>query len=82
MDEEELVFVYNFSPLPREEYKVGFASSGTYAELLNTDAAVYGGTDVGNAGLVTTVEDPWHGRHHSAQLRLPPLAALVLKRQA
>ncbi len=80
--EEELVFVYNFSPLPQEDYKVGFASSGTYEELLNTDAAVYGGTDVGNAGLVTTVEDPWHGRRHSSQLRLPPLAALVLKRQA
>ena len=60
---------------------MGLSSSGLYAELLNTDAAAYGGTDVGNAGLVESVEEPWPGRPHSAQLRLPPLAALVLKRQ-
>lgn len=78
---EELVFVGNFSPQPRDHYRVGLSSSGLYAELLNTDAAAYGGTDVGNAGLVESVEEPWHGRPHSAQLRLPPLAALVLKRQ-
>ena len=78
---EELVFVYNFSPLPREDYRLGFPTSGAYGELLNTDAAVYGGSDSGSAGLVEVAEEPWHGRRHSAQLRLPPMAALVLKRQ-
>jgi 1,4-alpha-glucan branching enzyme len=47
-------------------------------EALNTDASVYGGSDVGNAGGVETQDIPWHNQPQSAELRLPPLGAVYL----
>jgi len=73
------VFVLNFTPVPRHAYRVGVPTAGRYRELLNTDAAHYGGSNAGNAGLATTEEIPAHGYPHSLSLTIPPLACVVLK---
>jgi 1,4-alpha-glucan branching enzyme len=76
-----VVGVFNFTPVPRQGYRVGFPSGGRWKEILNSDASWYGGSDVGNIGVVEAEPIPLHGRPFSAQLTLPPLAALFFKRE-
>ncbi|MBI4443620.1 MAG: 1,4-alpha-glucan branching protein GlgB [Acidobacteria bacterium] len=76
-----LVFVCNFTPVPRFEYRVGVPESGYYRELLNSDAAIYGGNNLGNSGGDLAEPIPWHGRPYSLCLTLPPLSVLVLRRE-
>ncbi|MFH1566434.1 MAG: 1,4-alpha-glucan branching protein GlgB [Gemmatimonadota bacterium] len=76
---EELVFACNFSPVVREGYCVGVPRPGPYREVLNTDASLYGGGDVGNAGAVVARPEPWHNQPASTRLVLPPLAIVVLE---
>ena len=78
----EIVVVANFTPVPREGYRVGVPQPGFYQELLNTDAALYGGTNLGNFGGVPADEKEWQGQPCSVLLTLPPLAVLYLKRDA
>ncbi len=68
----------NFSPVVREKYRLGLPQAGTWRVLLNSDAAAYGGTDVGPGGTVAAEERPWSGQHWSAELTLPPLGVLWL----
>ncbi len=68
----------NFTPLPRENYRVGVPHGGWWRERLNSDAMHYGGSGIGNFGAVEASPLPSHGFTHSIALRLPPLAALVL----
>ena len=79
--EHPIVSVSNFTPIPREGYRVGVPAPGFYRERLNTDAGVYGGGDVGNNGGVEAEEYPHHGRPYSILLRVPPLGTLILERQ-
>jgi 1,4-alpha-glucan branching enzyme len=58
---------------------VGVPRRGFYKEILNSDAAIYWGSDVGNYGGVTAEDVWWHGRPYSIRLRLPPLGALAFK---
>ena len=74
-----LACIANFSGGPHEDYRVGLPYGGTWAEVLNTDAEVYGGSGVGNLGAVHAEEIPWHGRPFSAVVRVPPLGALWLR---
>lgn len=76
-----VVVVLNFTPLPRFNYRVGVPESGFYKELINSDAAEYGGSGLGNCGGFDT--DPvWkHGREQSLNLTLPPLGMVILKKQ-
>ncbi|WP_235925914.1 1,4-alpha-glucan branching protein GlgB [Actinokineospora pegani] len=74
----DLVCVANFAGAPRERYRVGLPRGGRWREVLNTDAEVYAGSGVGNLGLVTAEAHPWHGRQHSAELRLPPSGVVWL----
>ena len=76
-----LVVVCNFTPVPRQGYRVGVREPGVYRERLNSDASVYGGSNMGNAGAVRSDPVPAHGRQHSLSLTLPPLGALFLKRE-
>jgi 1,4-alpha-glucan branching enzyme len=75
----ELVVVCNFTPVPRLGYRLGMPLAGRWSEVLNTDAGVYGGSNVGNAGLIYTEEIASHGKPHSASLILPPLSTIVLR---
>jgi 1,4-alpha-glucan branching enzyme len=70
--------VANFSGSPHYDYRVGLPVPGRWREVINTDAAAYGGSGVGNLGAVDAVTEPWHGRPASAILTLPPLAVLWL----
>ena len=76
-----VVFVYNFTPVPRHQYLVGVPRDGFYCELLNSDAEAFGGSNVGNGGGVQTDPIPAHGFAHSLRLTLPPLGCLMLKRR-
>ena len=75
---DEVVVVINFTPVIRHRYRIGLSREGAWSERLNTDAAEYGGSGVGNLGQVRAQASPWQGRPYSAALILPPLAALVL----
>ena len=79
--EDLLLFVLNATPVVREGYRIGAPQPGSYEEILNTDAAIYGGSNVGNLGKVHAESFPHLGRPHSVSLTLPPLAALFLKWQ-
>jgi 1,4-alpha-glucan branching enzyme len=74
-----VLVVLNYTPIPREGYRVGVPQGGEWRELLNSDAPVYGGSGVGNYGAVRAEESPSHGREFSLLLTLPPLGALFLK---
>jgi 1,4-alpha-glucan branching enzyme len=74
-----LVVAANFTPVPRRGYRVGVPAPGFYAELLNTDAAEYGGSGVVNAPGREAAPEPWHNQPCSIQLDLPPLGIVVLK---
>jgi 1,4-alpha-glucan branching enzyme len=76
---ELLVCVLNFAPVPHEEYRLGLPHAGAWHEVLNTDAAAYGGSGVHNQGPIMAQERPWHGQPASASLRIPPLGALWLR---
>ena len=73
-----VVSVSNFTPVPRAGYRIGLPAPGQWRELMNTDAAVYGGTNAGNDGAVWAEAVPAHGESWSATLRLPPLATVWL----
>ncbi len=70
--------ICNFSARPHLEYKVGLPRAGRWREVLNTDAAIYGGSGVGNMGGVEALPEPWHGRPASATITLPPMGVLWL----
>ncbi len=74
-----VVVVCNFTPVARQGHRIGAPRAGRWIERLNTDASVYGGSDVGNSGAVETESVPWHGRPASLSLTLPPLATIVLQ---
>jgi 1,4-alpha-glucan branching enzyme len=77
-DDSPVVCVFNFQP-GVARVRVGLPRPGGWAEVLNTDAASYGGGGVGNAGRVVADPVPWQGLPASAELTVPPLAALWLR---
>ena len=76
---EFVVAVLNFTPVPRESYRIGVPAAGVYTEIVNSDAGYYGGGNVGNGGAVSTEPIASHGHEQSINLRLPPLGFLLLK---
>ena len=74
-----MLAAFNFTPVPREIYKVGVPEGGLWKELLNSDAACYNGSGLGNAGLVQAFEEENHGRPFSMTLTLPPMGMVLLK---
>ena len=76
---ESLLVVCNFTPVVREGYRLGVPRLGAWRELLNSDSEHYGGSNVGNKGLVEGEDVPFHGHAYSVRLTLPPLAAVVFE---
>jgi 1,4-alpha-glucan branching enzyme len=74
--EGAVMCIANLTPIPREGYRVGLPAAGTWRELLNSDAAEWGGSGMGNLGAVHAEDRPWHGRPYSAAVTLPPLSVL------
>ena len=78
-DDPPVVVVCNFTPVVRQNYRIGMPRPGRWLERLNTDAGSYGGSNVGNSGEVWAEPTPWQGRSNSASLTLPPLGAVILQ---
>jgi 1,4-alpha-glucan branching enzyme len=78
---ETLLMVCNFTPVPRHAYRVGVPAAGYYVELLNSDSTIFGGTNVGNGGGVSTTASAVHGFEQSLSLTLPPLGCVLLKKR-
>ena len=78
-DGSVLACVTNFAGIPHEDYRVGLPRAGGGARSINTDADVYGGSGVGNMGVVHAGEESWHGQPASAPLRVPPLGTVWLR---
>ena len=76
---EFLVALLNFTPVPRDGYRIGVPAAGSYVEVLNSDSEIYGGSNLGNGGVVFTEPVASHGHADSLRLNLPPLGFLVLK---
>jgi 1,4-alpha-glucan branching enzyme len=76
---EFVIIVANFTPVPRESYRAGVPAAGFYRELMNSDSACFGGSNIGNAGGVPSEPIPWQGQPHSILITVPPLAVLYFK---
>lgn len=74
-----IVCALNFTPVPRENFRLGVPTEGYYQELLNSDSERYGGSNLNNGAGVYAEPVPWHGRPYSMVITLPPLAAVFLK---
>jgi len=68
----------NFTPVPRFGYRIGVPRGGLWREVLNSDAGLYGGSNLGNSGAVMAQDEPAHGQPHTLSLILPPLAGVIL----
>jgi 1,4-alpha-glucan branching enzyme len=80
-DEEQLVIVVNFTPVVRDEYRIGVPENGRYREVFNSDSQFYGGRDIGNGDRELIADGPgWMNRPCSLSLTLPPLAGVILQR--
>ncbi|MBF0093192.1 MAG: 1,4-alpha-glucan branching protein GlgB [Alphaproteobacteria bacterium] len=77
--DDVVIVICNFTPAPREFYRVGVPLPGLYAEVFNSDSEIYGGSNMGNGGAVLADEIPMHGHAWSLSLTLPPLAGVVLR---
>jgi 1,4-alpha-glucan branching enzyme len=77
--EDFMVFACNFTPVPRQGYRLGVPQAGVYREILNTDAEMFGGSNLGNGGAVLADVIPFHGRPASLVVTLPPLAVVAFK---
>lgn len=75
---QQLVCILNFTPVVRENYRIGLPMDGRYREIINSDAEIYGGSNCGNAGIIEAQQTPWMDFPYSAELTLPPLGGLLL----
>ena len=76
---DRVLCVFNFTPVPRMNYRVGVPYSGEWEEIFNSDAGEYAGSGVGNLGVRYAEDVPHHGFGYSMNLALPPLAAVFFK---
>ncbi|WGE86038.1 1,4-alpha-glucan branching protein GlgB [Actinobacillus equuli] len=81
-DGSSVIVVSNFTPIVRHNYRIGVAQDGVYKEILNSDAAYYAGSNVGNYGEILCEEEPSHGKPYSLSVSLPPLATIFIVRTA
>ncbi len=77
-DGSHVACISNFAAVPHHDYRIGLPESGSWAEVLNTDAVAYYGSGVGNLGTVEASPSSWHGRPASAVVQLPPLGTVWL----
>ncbi len=79
---DDILVVFNFTPVPRHNYRIGVPAEGFWRELLNSDSHYYGGSGVGNIGGLPASPVPCHGQMFSLNLTLPPLGMVFCKRDA
>ena len=76
--DQYLICILNFTPVPRNGYRIGVPEQGFYKEILNSDSEYYGGSNLGNAGLIESTRGRHHGYEQYLELTLPPLAGLII----
>jgi 1,4-alpha-glucan branching enzyme len=76
-----LLFCCNFTPVPRKGYEFGVPEAGFYEEILNTDSEMFGGSNMGNGGMVSSRPIPKHNRPQSIAVTLPPLSVVAFRRR-
>ncbi|MCB1760163.1 MAG: 1,4-alpha-glucan branching protein GlgB [Gammaproteobacteria bacterium] len=79
VDGSFVVVILNFTPVPRENYRIGLPQAGALREVFNSDSVFYGGSNLGNEGLVESQPVSWMGQPQSVELTLPPLGMLILQ---
>ena len=75
-----LLVCCNFTPVPRKAYEFGVPEPGVYHEILNTDSELFGGSNFGSGGMVSSHPIPKHNRKHSIAVNLPPLGVVVFRK--
>jgi 1,4-alpha-glucan branching enzyme len=78
---DSILFACNFTPVGRQGYEIGVPEEGFYEEVFNTDSEMFGGTNMGNGGLVSSRPIPKHDRDHSIAVTLPPLAVVAFRKR-
>ena len=78
-NENTLIFILNFTPVPRHNYRVAMQNGGYYEEILNSDSERYWGSNIGNYGKVLAETVPWEGKEFSLNISVPPLGAVILR---
>ncbi len=76
---QDLIVVCNFTPVVRQNYRIGLLRNGKLIEIFNSDAKDYGGSGVANQGELTIESSPYDGRDYSIELNLAPLAVMVFR---
>jgi len=76
-----LMFCCNFTPVPRTNYEFGVPEPGFYEEVLNSDSDLWGGSNMGNGGMVSSRPIPRHNRQHSIAVTLPPLSVIAFRKR-
>lgn len=79
LDNSFVIIVLNFTPVLRNQYRIGMPQAGTYHEIFNSDASCYGGSNQGNSDSLHTENVPWMHHAQSLVIKLPPLAAIILQ---
>ena len=74
-----ILCAFNFTPVPRTPYRIGVPARGRWKEIFNSDSEMWGGGNIGNAGEIRSEDIGWQGRPWSANIQLPPLAAVFFK---
>ena len=77
-ENEDLIVILNFTPVPRENYRIGVPEQGSYTEIFNSDSSYYSGSNMGN-GQALSEPFPWMNLNHSIMINLPPLAGIIFK---
>ncbi|MDX2502850.1 MAG: 1,4-alpha-glucan branching protein GlgB [Gammaproteobacteria bacterium] len=77
--DDSVIVVLNFTPVVRENYRIGVPYGGHYEEILNSDSSYYNGSNIGNDDSIISEEIPWMNKKHSINITLPPLAGLIIR---
>lgn len=79
-EDESIIVILNFTPVVRNNYRIGVPTAGNYQVIFNSDSDFYSGSNTGSHSVISTDDIPWMNRPASLELSLPPLAGLVLKK--
>lgn len=74
------VILCNFTPVPRENYKIGVPINGNYKEVFNSDKKDYGGSGIKNENLIKSTKEEYHGFKQSIEITIPPLSGIYIKK--
>jgi len=79
--DDTVLVALNFTPIPRQNYRIGVPFEGAYEEILNSDSEYYGGSNLGNGQHIQSQPQEWMNQPHSLELTLPPLGSIILRKK-